>query len=287
MSLTARKPTGADTAGFVPEIWSNQVIDEMQKNLVCWDSIDTNGWSTELRKGDTLHVGVTNHVTATEVVVGTKASSLDIATGTKKSLVIDQWFEAPVDVDYMTLRQSQLDWPSQVKTEAAYAIKVKVDTTVATLFSALNGGSVLGTDGQPLTDDLLLEIIQTLKEADVPQNPSEINAILDPSALVDMLKIDKFISAQYINQGAVTNGKIGTTPIYGCTVRVTNNLVAATKGAYAVVMHKKAIIGAIQMEPMWTKEYEDLHLRRYSAECLWGLLEVRDDFGIPFYTRHA
>ena len=286
MGLSARVPAGADTAGFVPEIWASKLIDAMKNDLVCMDAVDFQGWQSGLKKGDTVNIGITNHVTATEVVVGTKAASLDIATGSKLQLVVNQWYEAPVDVDDMTMRQSQINWGAQARDEAKYAIDKKIDSTVAALFPTLNSSAVSGTDGGSLTDDLLLELVLALDEADVPKDNKR-SLILDPSGLVDMLKIDKFVQANYVNKGAITNGNIGQSPIYGCMVKVTNNLTAATTGAYGAMLHEAAIAGAIQIEAPWMEVYKDLHLTRFQHEALWGVKEVRDTFGISFYTRHA
>lgn len=283
MSLSARTPSAADTAGFVPEVWSNLVLDAVHNQLVCWNAIDGR-WTVGQKKGDTVNIGVLNTVTATEVVVGTKASSLDIATGSKKQLVMNQWYEAPVDIDTMTIAQSQIDWQSQAQKEGAYAIAKNMDTYVATLFSALAGGSVAGSDGNTVDDELLLSLKQYLDEADVPMD-NDRYLIIDPSALVDLLKIDKFIQAQYVTTGAVANGKIGTTPLYGCNVLVTNNLTAATTGAYGVMMHRRAIAGAAQIMDTYVLPYPDLHQVRYSTDVLFGAVEVRDTFGKSFYTR--
>lgn len=283
MSLSARTPSAADTAGFVPEVWSNLVLDAVHNQLVCWNAIDGR-WTVGQKKGDTVNIGVLNTVTATEVVVGTKASSLDIATGPKKQLVMNQWYEAPVDIDTMTIAQSQIDWQSQAQKEGAYAIAKNMDTYVATLFSALAGGNVAGSDGNTVDDELLLSLKQYLDEADVPMD-NDRYLIIDPSALVDLLKIDKFIQAQYVTTGAVANGKIGTTPLYGCNVLVTNNLTAATTGAYGVMMHRRAIAGAAQIMDTYVLPYPDLHQVRYSTDVLFGAVEVRDTFGKSFYTR--
>lgn len=283
MSLSARTPSAADTAGFVPEVWSNLVLDAVHNQLVCWNAIDGR-WTVGQKKGDTVNIGVLNTVTATEVVVGAKASSLDIATGSKKQLVMNQWYEAPVDIDTMTIAQSQIDWQSQAQKEGAYAIAKNMDTYVATLFSALAGGSVAGSDGNTVDDELLLSLKQYLDEADVPMD-NDRYLIIDPSALVDLLKIDKFIQAQYVTTGAVANGKIGTTPLYGCNVLVTNNLTAATTGAYGVMMHRRAIAGAAQIMDTYVLPYPDLHQVRYSTDVLFGAVEVRDTFGRAFYTR--
>lgn len=285
MALSARTPAGADTAGFVPEIWSQQLIDVAQKELVAWDATN-HSWQKDLKKGDTVNIGITNHVTATEVTVGTKGTSKDIATGTKLQLIMNQWYEAPIDVDYMTIRQGQIDWGVQARKEAEYAVRVQIDTSVCTLFQSLNGSSVQGTDGEKITDQLLLDMTELLNEADVPMDNDRF-LIIDPSALADMLSYDKFTQSLYLNIGAVNNGDLGKNPIYGAHIRVTNNLVAATTGAYAVLMHRDAIASALQIDTPWVKEFEELHQRRYQHEALWGVKEIRDAYGIPFYTRKA
>jgi hypothetical protein len=286
MSLSARVPSGADTYKFIPKMYSNKVIDAAKSQLVCWDAVDSS-WESDLKKGDVLYISKTNTVTATEVVVGTKANSLNPYATAAVTLTIDQWYEAPVDLDYMTLRQTHIQMEDKAVAESAYAIKVAMDSYIAGLFSTLNGSSVQGTDGAAITDDLLLDMLEDLNEANVPMDGQR-SLILDPSGLTDLMKIDKFIAQQYANNvGAVSNGVIGKSPIYGCTVRLTNNLTAASVGSYGAILHKKAIGAAAQIDKAWTKEYEDLHLRRYQAEALWGAVEVLDNFGIPFYTRHA
>jgi hypothetical protein len=288
MSLSARTPTTLDTNKFVPEIWSKTVEEAAKSNLVAWDAINTQ-WRSDLTKGDTLYISKTNTVTATEVEVGTKASALNPFNKTAVTLSIDQWYEAPVDIDDMSDFQSQVDLEKYAALEAAYAIKVKIDSTVCDLFSSLGSysTSAYGSDGQTLSDDILIYLKETLDEADVPF--SDRSLIIDPSGLADILKIDKLVSADYVaRQGAIENGVIGNS-VYGCVVRVTNNLtaVSAGTGSYAAMLHKKALGGAAQIQRSWVERYPELHQTRFQAEALWGVTEVRDDFGVPFYTRLA
>lgn len=286
MALSARLPTTLDTNKFVPEIWSKLVEEAAKSNLVAFDAINGQ-FRGDLVKGDTLYIPKTNTVTATEVVVGTKGATLNPFNTAAATLVIDQWWEAPVDIDDMSNFQSQVELEDYAAGEAAYAVNKKIDSTVCALFSALNGGTVKGTDGSALTDDVLIEIAEILNEADVPDK--ERSLIVDPSGLADMLKIDKLLTADYISKkGAIENGIIGHS-IYGCLVRVTNNLtaVAAGTGNYGVMLQKRAIGGAIQIQKPWVKRFEELHNTRFQAEALWGVVEVRDDFGVPFYTRKA
>ena len=286
MTLSARTPAGADTAGFVPEIWSNQIIDAAKNELVCFDAVD-HQWTVGKGKGDTVNIGITNHVTATEVVVGSEASGLDIATGTKLQLVMDQWYEAPIPIDDMTMYQSQIDWGAQARGEAEYSIRKKVDSTLAALFSALNGGTIKGQDGTAVTDDLLADITQLLDEADVPRDGNRF-CIVDPSVIRDMMDYDKFVAAQYVSIGAIQNGTVVKGhPLYGANFRVTNNLTAAVTGAYCVMMHRKAIAAALQFELPWVVVEKRKHQTFFGFEALWGVKEIRDDFGIPFYSKKA
>jgi len=287
MSLSARTPTTFDTAGFIPEVWSNIFIDAAKKELVCFDAVD-HSWEKDLAYGDTVNIGVTNHVTATEVVVGTKASALNPISGAKIQLIMDQWYEAPIDIDTMSKRQTQIDPEALARDEGEYSIRVEIDSTVAALFSLLNNSSVQGSDGDEITDDLLIDIMELLDENDVPRDGNRF-LILDPSGVADMMKYDKFVSNQYVSQaGAVENGTVmNGHPVYGCAVRVTNNLSSATTGNYCVMLHRKAIAAAVQMELPWSEWYKAEHQIRIQYEALWGVLETRDAYGIPFYSRKA
>ena len=199
---------------------------------------------------------------------------------------MDTWYEAPVDIDDMTMRQSQIDWATKARAKGEYAVRVQVDSSVAALFSALNAGTIKGSDGSEVTDDLLIDVKELLDEADCDFDDRFL--IVDPSVVADMLKYDKFIAAAYVSDRPVENGQIAKShPIYGAAIRVTNNLTAATTGAYCVMMQRQAIASALQIEIPWTEAYKELHQTRFQFEALWGVKEIRDDFGIPFYSRKS
>ena len=285
MSLSDRVPSGADTYKYVPEIWMNQVIEASKKNLVAVDAVNTE-WLSGQVKGDTFYLPKTNVVAATEVVVGTKHSTPEDPFATAAvTVTMNQWYEAPVDIDYMTKFQSQAAMDKYAVTESAYAINVAIDSYVCSLFSTLGGYSATayGTDGQTLSDDILIYLKETLDEVDVPF--SKRTLMVDPSGLADMLKIDKLVSADYISKsGNIENGIIGNS-VYGCVVRVTNNLTTKSTGSYGCMLHMNAIAAKVQMHNAWRKEYEDLHETRYQAEALYGASVAQAYFGVPFYTR--
>lgn len=284
MALSARIPSTILTNLFVPTIYLNKVIDAAKSNLVNLDAVNTE-WTSGKLKGNVFYITKTNVVTASEVVVNTKGSALNPFNTTGVTVTMDQWFQAPIDIDDMSEWQSHIDVENYAMKESAYAIQEKIDTYVSSFYSTLNASTVKGTDGAALTDDVLIECMETLDEANAPRDGNR-SLILDPSGVADMMKFDKFVSADYVSLGAVANGIIGKShPIYGCTVRVTNNLTATTTGNYCVMMHKDAIAAKVQIENVWVWAFKDLHTTRYHSEALFGVSEAQDAFGIPFYSR--
>lgn len=288
MALSDRVPSGADTYKYVPEIFTNRVIEAAKSSLVAVDAVNTE-WLAGQKKGDTFYLPKTNTVTATEVEVNSKASALNPFATTAATVTMDQWYEAPVDIDDMTKFQSQAAMEMYAVTESTYGINVAIDSYICSLFSSLGGysTSAYGSDGQTLSDDILIYLKETLDESNVPMVTRDRSLMVDPSGLADMLKLDKLVSADYIrNGGNIENGIIGNS-VYGCIVRVTNNLTGASTGAYGCMLHKNAIAAKVQIHKSWRKVFEELHTTRYQAEALWGASEAQDSFGIPFFTRKA
>ena len=105
--------------------------------------------------------------------------------------------------------------------------------------------------------------------------------------LADCYKIDKFMSYDY-GQGPLgtQGGYSGTIVAYALPLRITNNLSNTTTGAYGALLHRDAIGIAIQ-DPL------DVETDRVASAAsdlvytrvLWGCDELRDTFGVCFYTR--
>lgn len=282
MALTARIPAGADTAGFVPELWSKNVLDAVHRRLVVVPVVD-HTWEPELTKGDTMNVGILNTVDATEVTVGTEGVVKDIATGTKLQIVIDQYWEAPVVLDDMTNLQTQVNLVAAAQRESGYAIAKKIDSTLCGLFQNLSGATGYGTDGSAITDDVLIAAVEELDEADVPED--ERVWIFDPSAKADIMKIDKFVRSDYGYGDVIPTGGFRK-DVYGAPILITNNLTANSSGAYGVYMHKRALAIIAQENNKVDLVMQPLkHQMTINTTALWGVLEMRDAFGCPIATR--
>ncbi len=285
MTLSARIPDGLKTDKFIAALYSKNVLVALKKKLVVVPTVN-HTYEAELVKGDTLYITRSQNTTATEVTIGTEGVQSD-PTASGPTLTIDQYWEAPVTVDYMSRRQSHIDVVAMGEDESAYAISKKIDTTVCTLFQDLNGGTVRGSDGSKWTDTVLIAAVEEVDEADVPDENRV--WIGDPSVKADIMEIDKFVRADYFATDAVVTGGFRK-DIYGAPLLITNNLTAVSSGtgSYGVYMHKDAIAIAISENLDVDRVEQPLkHQVVINTTALWGLVELRDTSGVPIYTRLA
>jgi len=285
MAISARIPSGLDTDKFIPELFSKNVLMALKSRLVVVPNVN-HSYESQIQKGDTLYIPRSQVVAATEVTVGTEGVIKDPQT-TALTLTIDKWFEAPVVVDYMSRRQSQVDLVAMSEAESAYAISKKIDSTLCDLFADLNGGTKRGTDGSAWTDDILIAAVEEVDEADIDEENRV--WIGDPSTRADIMKIDKFVKADYFAGDAIPTGQFRKN-IYGAPLYITNNLTAVSSGtgSYGVYMHRDALAIAIQENMSVDRVEQPLkHQITINTTALWGVGEIRDLGGVPIYTRLA
>jgi hypothetical protein len=277
-------PTLAEliTGTYVPEIFSKNVIMHTKSNLVVADHVNTD-YRKELKVGYTAHIPLMSEVTDADVVPGTAPTPINIV-GSPTSITVDQWRVAAVEEHDMAEIQDAVGYLDKAAQSCAYRIAKRVDTALGALFSTC-GGSVYGSDGQTLSDDIILALMEYLDEGDVPEDDRCI--ILDPSSKVDLLKIDKFVRNDYVREPAVPTGKFGN--IYNMGVFITNNLTAVGgTGNYAIMMHKDCLGLVIQENPRSQRVVIPQEFRTlYMVDVIYGVGVLRSTFGRPFYTRSA
>jgi len=282
----ATSPTLAQliTGKFVPEIYSKNVIMHTKSNLVVANAVNTE-YRDELSFGTLVNIPVLSAVSAGDISAGTELTAQN-AVGTAASLTVNQWKGVRIEESEMSNVQDAVGYLEKAAESCGYAVAKAIDTSLGALFSGLAGGSVYGVDGQTLTDDIIIALIETLDEADVPDENRVL--ITDPSSKADLLKIDKFVRNDYVRNPVVATGKFGD--IYNLKVFITNNLtaVAGGTGSYGVVMHRDALGLVIQKNPYTQKIEEYLkHQVVLQTKVIYGVAELRDTFGKSFYTRSA
>lgn len=272
------------TGDWIGEAFSKDVIIHTKSNLVVVGASNT-VYRKDLQVGYKVSIPVLSEPSAGAVTAGTELTAED-AVGTPKSITVDQWYGVRVEESEMEQVQDHAGYLEKAAESCGYAIAKQVDTAAGALFSSLGGysTSAYGSDGQDLTDDIVIYLMETLDENDVPQDNRSL--ICDPSSKADLLKIDKFVRNDYIRGEPIVTGQFGM--LYNTKVLITNNLTAATTGNYGVMMHKDAIGVVIQKEPYSQRipmPWE--HQIIYQVKVLYGVGELRDTFGVPFYTRKS
>ena len=283
---TGTSPTLAEliTAKFIPQTYSKNVIMHTKSNLVVADSVN-HEWQDDLQYGSVVNISAFNEGSDTEVTPGTEPTPVDSA-GTPASLTVNKWRQITHEISKMSKIQSFADYFGKAAKSQSYTLAKRVDTDLGALFSALSSSSVYGAQGQTMTDEIILAIMETLDEADVPEENRVI--IGDPSMRVDMLQIDKFVRMDYQREAVVSKGKIGD--IYNMPVRITNNLTAVSSGTghYGAMLQREALALAIQANPSsqvipmpWK------FITRITTDVIYGVGQIRTTFGKSFYTRKS
>ena len=265
---------------WVPAAFSKNVIDHTTSNLVVADSVNTE-YRKDLAIGSVVYIPITTEPSASDVTPGTALTASDVTT-TGTSITIDHWKGASAEISEMAKVEDHIGYLNKAAKSLAYAIAKVVDTNLGALFSTLNNSSVYGADGQTLSDDIIIAMMETLDEYDVPQDDRCI--ITDPSSKADLLKIDKFIRNDYVRNPVVATGKFGD--IYNMPVKITNNLTDAGTGNYGAMLHRDAIALVMQMNPYSQIIPEPkYHRTTIQTKVVYGLAVIRTYFGYGFYTR--
>lgn len=280
---TGTDPTLAEliTGKFIPEMFSLQVLDHVQSNLIVVGRTNQT-FRDQLRMGYKVSIPVMSEIVATEVTPGTEPTVRD-AVGTAETITVDKWYESSIEISDMEDVQDPVDYLAKAGKSTSYAVVKKIDTDVGALFSTLGGGTQANSDGDTLTDATILALMEYLDLGDVPDN-GERSIIANPSTKVDMLNIDKFIRNDYVRQPVVATGQFGQ--IYNMSFFITNNLTPASTGKYGVMMHRDALGVVIQRSMrsrLVPKPWE--FVTKLITDAIWGEDELRNTFGRSFYTR--
>jgi len=271
------------TAMFIPTLWSIQVIQHTQSRLVAVPLVN-HRYERELRYGHTLNIPVMQEVAATEVTPGSAHAIVDAAYGTPGAITVDKWYAAQIETSDYNQIQNRPDYLLEAAKSCGYGVAKQIDTQVCALFDDLGGYSsdAYGSDGQTLTDDIILALMYYLDAGDVPEDNRCI--IGDASSKVDLLKIDKFVRNDYVRNPVVATGKFGD--IYNMGFYTTQNLTDSTTGHFGVMMHRDAIGIIIQRDPRAVRyELPEKFITRYRVDAIWGQAVLRATFGRPFFTR--
>jgi len=294
-------------ATFIPQIWSDEVIAEYEKNLVLVPLIKK--MSMKGKKGDVIHVPSPIRGNASQKV---NSTSVSLIADTEDELVIniDQHWEYSRMIEDITEAQALASLRRFYTSDAGYALARQADSILFTNGTKLGDGdgtswvhsqSVMAspTDGDAIpytlntvdethvfTDATMRDALQILDDNDVPMMG---RFFVIPPALTNAIRgIERYNSVDFVNNKGTVNGKIGE--IYGVDVYTSTNVPVIETEADntadgdvrgALLAHKDVYVMAEQIGVRSQTQYMQEFLSYlYTADRLFGTQCYRPENGV-------
>lgn len=282
-----------NTAGFIPEVWSDEIIAAYKKNLVAANLFKK--MSMKGKKGDVMHFPSPARGSAA-VKTASSQVTLIAESGTEKTVTINQHYEYSRLIEDFAEVQALSSLRRFYTDDAGYALATRIDTSLIQLGRGAQGGTagsaaydkaylagdgstlyVDGTNvGTALTDAGLRRAIQRLDDQDVPMDGRFL--IVPPSTRNTMMGLARFTEQAFVGDGAtIRNGQIGD--VYGVKVFVTTNADTATTTTtrVALLAHPEAFVLVDQLGVRVQTQYKQEYLGTLlTADTLYGVGELRD-----------
>jgi N4-gp56 family major capsid protein len=282
-----------NTAGFIPEVWSDEIIAAYKKNLVAANLFKK--MSMKGKKGDVMHFPSPARGSAA-VKTASSQVTLIAESGTEKTVTINQHYEYSRLIEDFAEVQALSSLRRFYTDDAGYALATRIDTSLIQLGRGAQSGTagsaaydkaylagdgstlyVDGTNvGTALTDAGLRRAIQRLDDSDVPMDGRFL--IVPPATRNTMMGLARFTEQAFVGDGGtIRNGQIGD--VYGVKVFVTTNADTATTTTtrIALLAHPEAFVLVDQLGVRVQTQYKQEYLGTLlTADTLYGVGELRD-----------
>ena len=257
MSFTGSFQGVTELAGFIPEIWQDDIIAAYKKRLIMSNLVTKVNHVG--KKGDTIHFPAPSS-TFRDSAATAKATDAEVTlvndVSTNVDININRHFEYSVLLEDIASIQALSSMRGMYTDQAAYALAKQVDWDLHVLGTGLQGGTldatpgapgnttslaydaaVIGSDGSTLwaptastntgngaalTDAGIRKMIQTLDDVDIPMDERAL--VIPPVERKNLMGLARFTEQAFVGEGGANNtirtGKIGD--IYGIPVYVSS-----------------------------------------------------------------
>lgn len=271
--------TNTTHAVFLPEVWSNEILDEVEANLVLANLVTRKDMDVA-KAGDTVHIPTVAGLTANDKTAG-NSITYEADTETEITLSIDQHKVAAFELEDITRVQADYDMRKIYTARAGYAVAKALDTELADLHSGFSQGVSAGT---ALEESEVITAIEFLDNADAPQ--TDRSFVVHPEAMADLRAIAAFTRYDATGNkgvaGGGNNGLVGN--VFNIPVYMSTNVatVAGTPDViHNLLFHKEAMALAKQYGPKTEAQYEVDDLAwKVAVQCIFGVTELRDTFAV-------
>ena len=264
--------TTTTSAVFIPEKWSTDVIRAREAKLVMAKIVKR--FDSDATDGDTIHVPNISHLVANEKVQGVDVS-FQAPTESEITINLDQHYECSFKLEDIVKVQSKYDLNSEYTRETGYALAKQIDGTLTALATGFS--QTTGTYNTAITTDVILDAIQLLDDADVPEDDRHF--VMKPKTKRDIIDIATYISNDFVNGKPVESGKLGS--IYGVDAHMTTQIVKSGNNTNNMLFHRDALALAVQKDVTTNSDYATASIAHIVVtDSIWGVKELRDDHGV-------
>lgn len=308
----------AGTNGFVPELWSDEVLAAYKANLVLPQLVTTMNFVGQ--KGDTVHIPRPARGSAAPKTAA-QAVTLIAQTVADFDLTIATHFEYSRLLEDIAKLQALDSYRGFITDDAGYALATEVDDDLHELGAQFGGGdtvlatkttagsayskAVIGGDGATiwntassgngtaLTDAGIRRAIQHLDDSNVPSRMRSL--VVPPIEKRKLMGIARFTEQAFVGEvggaNTIRNGLIGD--IYGIPVYVSTNCAQvdgndSTAYRACLLSQKEACVLAEQLRPRTQTQYKQEFLSDlFTADTLYGVGLMRPEAGVALIVPNA
>lgn len=240
--MAASTVTTTTAANHIPELWDTETIDAVEGKVVLAGLVDRR-FEKKLKVGDTLNIGYISNLTASALAANTNVT-LEAITEAVEIITVSTHEHVCFAVDNMVTVQAQTNMRRKYTEKIGYALGSSMDEILSALATSFSQS--VGTLGLELTDDNLIRAWQYLEDFNMPSGDRFI--YLKPAAYAGLLKLDKFMHADYVGGGGrgVREAYIGK--LYGADVFTSTLCNAPGSGQCAGWFCHKSGVALIQQQ---------------------------------------
>jgi N4-gp56 family major capsid protein len=283
MALGTNHMTTATAANFIPELWSLDVLEAAESNLVMANLV-TRFDDVAAEGGDTIHVPKVSNFSALTKSANSQVNPQS-ATEDKVTITLSNHKEVSFLIEDIVAVQAKASLREIYTKKAGYAIAKAIDTHLLSLYAGLSQSVSAGS----VEDEDLLAAMTQLDGADAPAEDRFM--VICPDAKADILKLERFTSRDY-QAGADPNAPTQTGllgDIYGCKVFMSNN-VAATASSGTTTQHnlmfqRGAFALAIQLGPRVQANYVPEYLGTLvTVDVIYGYATLNEKLAVDIQS---
>lgn len=285
VSQDVLNPTTGVVHAFIPELWTDEILDALEKRLVLAKLVNTDFSEMVKSKGDMIRIPTITNLSA-NAKTARAAVTVQAPTESVQTIDVNKHYEVSFLVEDLAEIQTAINLRSIYTKRAGYAIAHQVDTNLRELaessFDIIDSESDAGNT--TFLDEADILLAKTLLDENyAPAEDRHI--VVAPQQYNKLLAIDRFTAAEKLGpnlQNEIRSGLLGT--LHGFKVWMSQQLAATgtttTDTCNTLVFQRDAMALVMQLAPRTQANYIPEYLGYLvTIDIIYGYAELRDDWG--------